>query len=128
MTSKYYHPVKTDGLPLSKDQAVWQYLLDHSKPTPAGHCVKVYLKSRSHFESKIRSRMKGVSRADERLEEQELEKVIQASLYDKKLRDKFSKSVSLIDKEGSWLDKLALLIYRKCRNHILAKTPNDSGK
>lgn len=62
------------GLNKSKDDAVWQYLLDHATPSKKGHKISFYIRYRAEWESKILSRMKGNYRNDERKLEEKLEK------------------------------------------------------
>lgn len=115
-------PVKTDGVPLVEYEAVWQYILDHSLWTPYGYKVVFWVRNRAEWDWKIQSRMRGVYRVDEKLEEERCEKDAANFFITKKLNDRMGIMISKIDKGGAWYDKFALFIYRKTRDYIKWRT------
>lgn len=124
-----YNEVQNDGQQLSKEDAVWQYIIDHSAPTPAGHFIRFHVRDRKHWNSKVSARMRGIYRSCERDEEEKIRKMVDGFFVGRKINEKFNAQVSSIDREGTWVEKLALFTYRKCRNIIQKKkTSKDLEK
>lgn len=113
---------KNDGVPLAEHEAVWQYLIDHSIWTPYGYKVLFWLRNKSDWEYRIKTRMDGVYRVDEKAEELKLEKEAANFFITKKMNDRMGIMISKIDKGGRWYDKFALFLYRKTRDYIKWRT------
>lgn len=112
-----YHLKKT-GLQKSKDEAVYQYLIDHATPTPFGYKVWFIIKNRGDWEGRIKARMNGKYRNDERKLEEKAENAVRwlnKQNYDSMI---MSKGAQWMDEKGSWWQKIAVQWYRKLRTYV----------
>lgn len=120
------------GLTKSKDTAVWQYLIDHSVPVKSGYRIFFYIRSRSDFEARVKYRMEGNYRYDERELDEKLKKQCEEYMslrnrknslenelgkqkaFDLKRQKKFDRA----NKSKNIFTKLVVFLYKKTRDYI----------
>lgn len=123
MRSTWVEP-KQDGQPKDYVNGVWQYIVDHSQivgnENPKYRAV-LYVKDRKDFEWRVKARMKGVYRNDEKQMDDDYQKFLKEMVtwkYEQKLNKGMQEVTNRIDKEGSLIEKTILYIYRVTRNYL----------
>lgn len=102
----------------SRDDAVYQYLIDHARPTPGGMRVVIFLKGRYDWDSRIRSRMNGKYRQEESDVGKEIENMYAEMHLTRKKTQRISDRCQRIDKTGNLFEKCVLAAYRWTRNKL----------
>ena len=122
--------VKKYNRQLSKDDAVWQYILDHAKKTDTGNYrIFFYIHNRHQWNRKIKQRMRGVYRNEEKDLESEYngfkisyKKNMDALWYFKNYAEKMAKIYAKIESSGSLKDKIILWLYKKTKSYLRKKS------
>ncbi len=107
------------GLTKSKDEAVYQYLIDHAKATPTGYRIMFYIKNRSEWEGKIRHRMKGNYRNDERELEEEQLKAAESFIIGQSIAKRNHKKFEVFRTSKNPIHKVLHFIYKNIKNYIV---------
>lgn len=125
MSGTRWEPAKHDGAKKDYKEAVWQYLVDHGQFVGRAKKmmrVVVYLHNRHDFEWRVKARMMGVYRNDEK-ELSEEYKTFMSEIdiwrWEKRFSKNFDRLISSIDagKRGI-MEKVALWPYRQSRDYI----------
>lgn len=102
----------------SKDDAVYQYLIDHARPTHHGFRVSFFLNGRADWDSRVRSRMNGKYRQ----EESYIGEVAQRLEAEFHIMQKNARNIGnvcqRISSSGSLKERIYLWLYRFTRNAL----------
>lgn len=108
---------------LALKHAVWQYLLDHSRLTPEGlFRITFFTKNQQQFWGHVKAREYGKYKRDnlQTLYQRQAQQTAFFLKHERK-REEFSRHCSAIDASGSWLEKLALFLYRRTRDYLTSR-------
>jgi len=115
MTFRKYKPIKKGGRELSKNTAVWQYLMDHATPVVGRQGERLFkisfhLRDRKHWNECIHWRVKGIYRNTE----EEMEREFRALEYGRWRQEQISaakaKRADQIINSGTLLERVLLKI------------------
>jgi hypothetical protein len=106
------------GIRKSKDDAVWQYLIDHSKPSANARFISFYIKGRGDWDSRIKSRMDGKYRIDERTLQEQEDKFMQDYYTSQYLSKKRAKQFQKFFDRKTLYTRLVCAIYSRCKKII----------
>ena len=95
----------------SKDDAVYQYLLDHSTRCGKGMRIEFFLRGRGDWDSRVKARMDGKFRYDERLIESEIRNCLIETHVVRRKAEKNDRLVKNIRSGSKFLPKLYLKLY-----------------
>lgn len=101
--------------------AFYQYLLDHSYPTPLGTAVSMLLIKRNELHGKIAGRKQGYRRKTETEVEMTLYKYLKAE----KIGKERSKIFDRLGKNGDWKIKLAFWVKHKVQEYLEKKVRKE---
>lgn len=104
-----------------QEDALWQYLIDHSKVQPNGYFgIMFYVKDVDDFWRRVYARYTGDFKRYDKLEKQHTQNQIAFNIMRSRAH-RMSKRVDEIRNTGSLTEKLALKIYQRLRDFLFKK-------
>lgn len=117
-------PIEKWGGQKSKDQAVWQYLLDHANVIGNFYKITLLIRNRGDWESRIKSRMAGKFRTEEKELLDEIWKLEQTKLFERLHAEKIRKTITAIRTGKCWHKKILLRLHFWIKQYLFGDLKN----